>query len=298
MRENLTGALVLGFPEYAMQARHLADAAGLPYGDVKIHRFPDGESRVRLPPRLPPQVIFCRSLDRPNEKLVELALAARSARTLGAADLTLVAPYLCYMRQDKAFRPGEAVSQQIVGKLLADWFDALITVDPHLHRVEGLQQAVPVKRATCLSAVGPMSDFVSKEIEEAALIGPDLESAQWVSAIAKARGLSYWIGQKRRFGDREVRISFPDLPERGRNLVLVDDVASTGRTLEVAAAALAPAHPASVSVLVTHALFLDSALERLSAAGIVGIWSTDSIPHATNRLPLADLLAASLTPRR
>ncbi|MCZ4328253.1 ribose-phosphate pyrophosphokinase-like domain-containing protein, partial [Brachybacterium paraconglomeratum] len=84
-----------------------------------------------------------RSLDQPNEKLVELLLAARTARTLGAPHLTLVAPYLPYMRQDIAFSPGEAVSQRIVGPFLASLVDAVITVDPHLHRVASLRDVVP-----------------------------------------------------------------------------------------------------------------------------------------------------------
>ena len=122
------GRLVLGFPEGEVQARALAEAAGLPYAGVAVHRFPDGESRVRLPPELPERLVIYRSLDHPNDKLVELALAAAAARELGARDLSLVAPYLCYMRQDKAFVPGEAVSQRIVGALLAGWIGMLVTV--------------------------------------------------------------------------------------------------------------------------------------------------------------------------
>jgi ribose-phosphate pyrophosphokinase len=289
-----TPALLLGFPDYADQTRRLASAAGLPLAEVEVHRFPDGESRVRLPTRLPAHVILCRSLERPNDKLVELALAARTARGLGARQVTLVAPYLCYMRQDIAFHPGEAVSQQIVGRWLADWLDALVTVDPHLHRVHRLEDAVPVRHAVCLSSAELMSDFLAETLAEPVLVGPDAESRQWVAAIAARRGLDYCVGEKARLGDRSVRIRFPTLPPNGRHLVLVDDVASTGRTLEAALAALDTARPTSVSVLVTHALFLEGAVERLSAAGVAHIWSTDSIPHPTNRLGLAPLLASAL----
>jgi ribose-phosphate pyrophosphokinase len=286
--------LIVGFADYADQARRLARATGLPLAEAEVHRFPDGESRVRLPASLPEEVVFCRSLDRPNDKLVELVLAASTARALGARRLTLVAPYLCYMRQDKAFRPGEAVSQRIVGDWLADWLDALVTVDPHLHRVHRLEDAVPVARAVCLSAAPLMAELLAAELDRPVLVGPDAESRQWVAAIAAHRQLDYCVGAKERLGDRRVRIRFPDCPAGGRHLVLVDDVASTGRTLEAAVAALAEARPASVSILVTHALFLEGAVGRLRAAGVSAIWSTDSISHATNRLELAPLLAPAL----
>ncbi len=82
-RDAARSLLVLGFPDYAVQARALAAAADFDYAEVELHRFPDGETLVRLPAELPSRVVFCRSLDRPNEKLVELCLAARTARSLG-----------------------------------------------------------------------------------------------------------------------------------------------------------------------------------------------------------------------
>jgi len=154
------GCLLIGFPDYREQAQRLANAAGIPYTDALIHYFPDGETRLRLPESLPEHVVLCRSLHHPNSKLVELVLAAATARDLGAKHITLVAPYLCYMRQDMAFQPGEAVSQRIVGTLLSQWIDALITVDSHLHRVHQLKDAVPVNPAINLAATSIMSDFL------------------------------------------------------------------------------------------------------------------------------------------
>jgi len=287
-------ALVLGFPEYREPAQRLAAAAGLPCADVDIHSFPDGESRVRLPQHLPEHVILCRSLDQPNRKLVELELAAATALELGAQRLTLVTPYLCYMRQDTAFQPGEAVSQRIVGELLARRFDTLVTVDPHLHRTRKLADAVPVRRALALSAAQPLAAYLARRSDHPLLIGPDEESAQWVRAIAQPGGLDYGVARKRRLGDREVRIALPDLAFAGRHIVLVDDVASSGQTLVETARQLAAHGPASISVLVTHALFVDDALARLQAAGVGDVCSTDSVPHPSNRVPLAGLLAAAL----
>lgn len=286
--------LLLGFPDYRDQAQRLAKAASLDYAEVEVHRFPDGESRIRLPAGIGERIILCRSLSQPNDKLIELALTSVAARELGARHLTLVAPYLCYMRQDKAFNLGEAISQPIIGGLLAQWVDELITVDPHLHRVATLAEAIPVRRAECLTAAPLMADFVARELQAPVIIGPDEEARQWVVAIAAHVGLEYRVGIKQRFGDREVQVAFPDPPPPGRHLVLVDDIASTGRTLESAVALLAGTRPASLSVLVTHALFLEGTLERLRQAGVTHVWSTDSIPHPSNRLELAPLLASAL----
>lgn len=286
--------LVLGFPDYQPQARALASALSAPCEFIDLHCFPDGESRLRLPPSLPDRVVLCRSLDQPNEKLVELMLAAEGARALGATHLTLVAPYLCYMRQDMAFVPGEVVSQRIVGRFLAGYFDALVTVDPHLHRVGTLAEAVPVSRAVALSAATAMGKFLAARSRQPLLVGPDQESEQWVRTVAAVAGLDYGVARKRRCGDRNVEIALPQRDYSGMEVVLVDDLASTGRTLAVAARELRAAGAVRVDVLVTHALFVDDALQVIKAAGVGEIWSSDSVAHSSNAFALAPLLAEAV----
>ena len=134
---------LLAFDDEAALGQKLAQALAWPLAVVQRHRFPDGETRLRLPPALPRCVVLLRGLQDPNAKLTELLLAAAGARELGAAHLTLVSPYLAYMRQDMAFSPGEVVSQRHLGALLATVFDAVVTVDPHLHRVATLDEVLP-----------------------------------------------------------------------------------------------------------------------------------------------------------
>src|SRR5690606_35941146 len=142
---------VFGFAECAEPAARLARELGLPCREVAVRRFPDGESLVRVP-EAPETAILYRSLDRPNEKIVELLLAASALRDGGTSRLVLVVPYLAYMRQDIAFHPGEAVSQRVIGRLLAQHCDALITLDPHLHRVASLAEVMPGIEAVSISA--------------------------------------------------------------------------------------------------------------------------------------------------
>jgi ribose-phosphate pyrophosphokinase len=287
--------LVLGFPSYREPAMRLAHTMATRFAEIDIHRFPDGESLVRLPEAMPRHVIFCCTLDRPNDKLVELELAAVTAKSMGVERLTLVAPYLCYMRQDTAFRPGEAVSQRIVGAWLARHFDTLVSVDPHLHRTHDLAQAVPVRKAMNLSAAPALAARVSGLPDQPILIGPDAESEQWVSAIAAPGKLRYGVATKRRLGDRDVRVELPGLDVRGRHVVLVDDVVSTGQTLIAAANQLTGRGASRISVLVTHALFVDDALSQLEDSGVTEVCSTDSVLHETNRIHLDGLLAEALS---
>jgi len=239
-------------------------------------------------------VALLRGLYQPNEKLAGLMIAAPAARELGAQHLTLVCPYLAYMRQDIAFRPGEAVSQRHVGRALALWFDTVITVDPHLHRVSTLDEVVPGRRGIALSAAATLGAWVAARLDNPLLIGPDEESAQWVGVAARTQGLDHAICRKLRHGDRDVDVALPEVNVAGREVVLLDDLASTGRTMIAAALACLRQGARSVDVAVTHGLFIGDAIDELAAAGVRHVWSTDSVPHRSNAVPLAPLLAAAL----
>lgn len=287
-------SVILGFTDYEQQGRRLAQTLGYPFAMIGLHRFPDGESRVTVPVDLPEHVILCRSLDQPNTKLVELLLAAETARELGARRITLVAPYLCYMRQDIAFNPGEAVSQRVVGRFLAGLMDAVITVDPHLHRIRDLTEAIPGIHARALSSAAVVGDFLCAHTRNPLLVGPDSESEQWVQAIARYAGLEYVIAHKERLGDREVRIRVPDADYRGREVVLVDDMVSTGHTMVNVAAALKAEGAGAVHCLATHVLHDTEAERLMRIAGIEHIWSSDSISHASNAFSLNTLLVEAM----
>jgi len=288
--------MILCFDDEVDFARGLGLASGLPVQRIARHRFPDGELKLTLPPRLGAEVRILRSLHAPNEKLVELILAARAARELGAREVTLVAPYLAYMRQDSAFKPGEVVSQKVIGRLLADLFDAVVTVDPHLHRIATLSDAVPLARAVALSAAPLIGHFVAMRGRNPMLVGPDAESAQWVHVAATYNGLPWTVCRKTRHGDTEVDVELPAAEIEGRDVVLIDDVASSGHTLAAAARALKEAGAARVDAVVTHAVLAPEAGALLKAAGIGEFWSTDSVPHESNALSVVPLIADALRP--
>ena len=286
--------IILAFPDYLSQAQRLAKRLNARLTEVSLHHFPDSESFIQLPSSLPEHVIVCRSLNQPNDKLIELLLCATTARELGVKRLTLVAPYLSYMRQDFANQPGVAVSQRIIGKMLANLFDDVLTVDPHLHRISSLDQAIPIKNAISLTAADEIGRFLKRKLDYALLLGPDSESEQWVATIANKIGFDYCIAQKERQGDKDIEMILPDNNFVNKTIVIIDDMASTGRTLGKAAELLQAAGAGDIYAVVTHPLFCDDAEAHILQAGIKAIWSTDSIDHPTSCIKLDALLANAI----
>ena len=286
---------VHAFGDHEEPARRLAEALGSDFRRIELRRFPDGESLVRIAPETGAAVIYC-SLDHPNDRLVDLLLASSALRDSGVRSIVLVAPYLCYMRQDVAFQLGEAVSQRVVAGLLSDAFEGLVTVDPHLHRTHDLNSvfSIPVTQLSAALLLG-RAITANNAGKDAVLVGPDWESRQWVETAAKASALDVLVGRKVRRGDRDVAIEIVGLDRvKGRTAVIVDDVVSSGSTVCAATRHLLDAGADRVELFATHMLSSGTDTAALHTAGVSRIVSTDSVRHATNKIHLAPLLAEAL----
>ena len=171
------------------------------------------------------------TLDHPNDKLLSLLFAAATARDLKASKVGLVSPYLAYMRQDRRFKPGEAVTSREFARLLSNAFDWLVTVDPHLHRYGSLGEVYSIPTRV-IHAAPLISEWIRTNVAEPLIIGPDSESEQWVAAVAKDADAPYSVLEKTRLGDRNVVIKLRELDQwKGCTPVLVDDIISSGRTM-------------------------------------------------------------------
>ncbi|MGE5624522.1 MAG: ribose-phosphate diphosphokinase [Bacillota bacterium] len=273
----------------------LARELGAAQGRVSWHRFPDRETLVRIetPPQGEGVALVCALAD-PDPKLLPLLFAAEALREQGARQVGLVAPYLAYMRQDTRFHPGETVSARHFGSLLARHFDWLVTVDPHLHRLASLSQVFP-KPNRAAQAAPALAEWIRAEARDPLLIGPDAESAQWVSAVAQHCGAPWTHLTKERLGDREVRVSLPDADRwRGRQAVLVDDIVSTGETMVAAARRLKELGFAAPLCVAVHGLFAEGARQALLQAGVARIAVTNSVPQPDSLIDVAPPVAAAL----
>ncbi len=291
----MTAPLVVAMPGNEAMTQSLARILGIEVGQVEVHAFPDGETYLRFLTNLKGRtlVLVC-TLDRPNEKILPLLFAAATARELGAVNVGLVAPYLAYMRQDRRFKPGEAVTSREVAQLLSNAFDWLATVDPHLHRYGSLAEIYLI--ATRVVHAAPLiSQWIRAHVPNPLIIGPDGESEQWVSAVAKDAGAPYTVLEKVRRGDRDVEISVKKLQDLdGRTPVLVDDIISSGRTM-IEAVRLIMERGATTPVCVAvHGLFADNSDMQLAQAG-ARVVTSNSIPHETNGIDVGEILANSIS---
>jgi len=287
---------IAAMPNDFASAQRLASAMSVEFAPIEIRDFPDGETLVRASDAARQTILYC-SLNNPNEKLTPLVLAASALRDLGAEEIILVAPYLCYMRQDKAFHRGEAVSQRVIAKLLSSWIDQLVTVEPHLHRVKDLSLVFPDIKSISLSGALLLAELIDRDDakDDVLLVGPDQEAGAWTKAVAQKAQLPYVVLTKKRLGDRDVSITIPkEATVKGKHIYLVDDVVSTGATLASAATLLREQGAAMIEALTVHALCSSEDLKHLKAAGITRLRSTDTISHETNAISIAPLLADAL----
>jgi ribose-phosphate pyrophosphokinase len=284
--------VLLALPGNDVLAGALARELSWPLGSLAARRFPDGETYLRIESECAQRsVALVCTLDRPDEKVLPLLFAADALRDLGATRVGLIAPYLAYMRQDRRFKRGEAVTSRSFAGLVSDHLDWLVTIDPHLHRLRALDEiySIPTRIAHATPALGA---WVAKNVEQPLLIGPDSESEQWVADVAARADAPYLVLEKRRLGDREVEVSVPHLELfRDRTAVIVDDIISSARTMAAAVAHVRAAGMTPPICLGVHGVFSSDAQRTLDAAGAGLVVTTESVPHESNRIPIAGLLA-------
>lgn len=287
--------ILFAFPGNEAASRPLALALEADMGAFEIRQFPDGESYIRVDSNIRSRtVIVVCTLDRPNEKLTPLLFFAATARDLGARAVYLVCPYLAYMRQDKRFRPGEGITSRYFADLIANAFSGIITIDPHLHRYPSLDALYRVP-AVSLHAAGLLSDWIKTHVEEPLLIGPDSESEQWVSEVARLAGAPSIVLEKTRRGDRDVTVTVPHVERwASHSPVLVDDIVSTARTMIATVGHLTNAGMLPPVCIGVHGIFADGAYEDLLAAGVDRVVTCNTIAHPSNGIDVTDLLAGGI----
>ncbi|WP_210396867.1 ribose-phosphate pyrophosphokinase [Motiliproteus sediminis] len=264
---------------------------GAEAGELNQRKFPDRETYLRIDTPCDGRdvVVFCNLFD-PDERILPLIFLCETLRDLGARRIALITPYLCYMRQDKRFQPGECVNAIPFAKLLSAYVDFLVTMDPHLHRIHSLDEVYRIPTQV-VEAAPLIAEWLKQHRPEALLIGPDSESEQWVSRVAELAGCPYVVLEKTRFGDRNVEVTVPEIERwQGMTPVLLDDIISSGHTMLAALSHLRHQGLKRPLCIGVHGIFADNAYAELSAAA--DVITTETLPHPSNSIAIADALAA------
>jgi ribose-phosphate pyrophosphokinase len=287
--------IVFSLFEPSELSRKLIDSLDVEIGDVTLHRFPDKECYIKINSDIKNRdIIVVTSLNQPDEKILPLIFFAQTAKALGVAKIGLIAPYLSYLRQDTQFHPGEGITSRYFATLLSQSFDWLMTIDPHLHRYKSLNEVYSIPTFV-LHATETISRWIQVNISNPVIIGPDMESEQWVAEIAQKAHAPFTILEKIRHDDKHVDISIPNIQNiKSYSPVLVDDIISTGRTMVGTVVHLKNMGIESVTCIGVHAIFAEDAYQILLDTQITQVITCNTINHETNKIDMSSLIIDSL----
>ena len=289
------GWLIAPGPASRELGEEVAKRLGLDVLDLELTIFPDGESKIRVKSDVrQASVVVIQSTYPPVDRnLMQLLFVAHKLSELGAEVYALV-PYLAYARQDKEFLKGEVVSIAVVARLMrAAGIKRLDTID--IHNVSALGYfAFP---AHSISAVPLLVEFMKSNyrLEDPLVVSPDAGGAARAEAFANLMKAEHTVLKKSR--DRvtgEVSVEEVELSVKGRDAVLVDDIISTGGSIEKAATLLYKKGARKVYAACTHPLLVGDALDRLVKAGVEVI-GTNTVPSKVSKVDIAPLCASHLS---
>lgn len=271
---------------------------------IERRTFPDGEVCPRVMGRVSGErVILSMRMKagscRPNDYLTEILFTLRNLRKhMGAGPVSVLMPYFPYSRQDAIFREGEPLSSKYVVELLEDsGADSVLTVTAHLHRLGDLKELSSKIDLLNLSGFKPLAwELMRLPLKDPFILGPDTESVNWAKELAEHYGTSDYdyLRKERDFSTGEIRTFVKSLELRGRDVVVVDDIVSTGGTM---ANALRAAKEMGASYLVAafvHPVLVPGSLEKLIGAGADALVATDTLEWVGSRATVVHVVAEAL----
>lgn len=278
MRQAHPNALIFAGTSHPALAKAIAKAAGLSLGSIKIESFPDGETSIEVLEDVKERkVFFVQSVvHQPNHYLMEMLIAVDAFKRASAGKVTVIVPYLGYCRQDKKNGSLTPISAKLVANLLTEaGVDNVITMDLHAEQVQGFFD-IPVDhlhgRSLLIEAV-KQSGFIPEVV-----VAPDLGSVKIARSFAEELQVDFAVIDKHRTGPSHVEVLAIVGDIKNKNVLLADDMCSTGGTLASAAKACQEEGKAKiVHAACTHPVLLESALARLQASGIEKLHVTDTI---------------------
>jgi ribose-phosphate pyrophosphokinase len=275
-------------------AAKVARELGMKSAKLEIRKFPDGEKYLRVLEEVKGEdVVVIQSINHsPDEFLFEYLLLVDTLKDLGARRVAGFVPYFAYARQDERFKPGEALSFRTVSKLIEDvGTDEIYTIDMHQHRVLKSSDVFKIPSRN-LSAMSLLADYVEKTgvLHNPLVIGPDAEAEQWAKLAAERLHTDYDVFEKKRLSSENVEIRPRKANAKDRDVLIVDDIISTGGTIIEALKILFSQGARKIDVACTHPLLMGGALAKIYEAGAQNVVGTDTVPSPVSYVSVAPLI--------
>jgi len=272
----------------AALSRHLSSELNRDIASVEITRFPDDECYVRLHSEITSDVIIVQNTH-PDKNIIELFLLQNAAREAGARHITTVIPYYGYCRQDKKFKQGEPISARKLAQLIQQDSDLVITIDPHKPVLDTFFD-IPLLMPSAVPVIAQF--FTDKHID--IVLAPDKGALQRAQDTAELLNSSYDYLDKKRLSGDTVIMESKTLDVKDKNVLVIDDIISTGGTMALAIHNLKKQKAKAVYAACSHGLFIGQAVTKIKAAGCTQLISTDTFESSHSHISVASVIAKSL----
>ena len=249
--------------------------------EVELRKFPDGEKYVRVLGWAEELTVVSSTFAPQDEKIIELLLIGDALREAGVERLRAVVPYFAYSRQDRVTKEGEPVSVRAIMRILGIYYDELYVVD--IHNPKTLSY-FPGKTVN-ISPAQAIAEYFAEKLGEGLVLAPDRGALGRAEAVAETLGLDYSHFEKRRISPTEVQMRPVDVDVEGKNILIVDDIISTGGTMIRAAEILRRLGASKVFVGVTHGVFAEGAIKRVSRT-VDELAVTNTIPTPVSKISI------------
>ncbi len=291
----MTDFTVIGGPSSEQLARKIATKLKSKFIGCELRVFPDGESKITLKGKPSGKILVVQSIYPPVDSNLLRCLAITSQARTFSSQVYVVIPYMGYARQDRQFLPGEIITMKHVAKMFkAAGAIKVIVVDIHsITALEHLQ--IPAKN---ISAVEELAKHFKKmHLQDPLVVSPDKGGVERARNFAKFLGVDYIALEKHR--DRKtgtVTIKSKGLDGvKERDIILVDDMISTGGSIVKAAEFLKKQKSGKVYACCTHALLIGDAEKNIIKAGVTKIISANTIPGKTSVVDVSPIIAKAIT---
>ena len=271
--------------------KKVTDDINASVGNSRIKRFPDGEIYIKILSSVRGEECTVIQSTASNDDVVELILFLDLLRDCQASKIHTIIPYLGYARQDKRFEEGEALSIKTILKILDGFSDSITTVNCHFRRGVGefISHGVKIRN---LDAFPLVAGYFRDKLREPMVIAPDKGSLECARNASEVIGCDFDFLEKERLSGEEVHIGVKELNVEGRDIVILDDIISTGGTIIEATKSLHSQGARSVNVGCVHGVF-SQGMEKINSS-VDSLVCTDTIERDVSKVSVAGLISREL----